>query len=214
MNHRDLVAAAIVGLCLGGVASADVLTLRDGRRVQGTLVSIRDGLVEFEAHRGGLFDRSERLRVDRADVIGIEFEESRPERARRGGDERETVGTRPAGMREREIRVGAQDRWTDTAIQVRRGQMIYVTASGRVRWGPGRQDGPAGERRSPRNEGRPVPSRPAAALIGRVGDGSDYFFIGDTTTAIRMRDSGTLYLGINDDYLEDNSGSFAVTIAY
>jgi len=29
-----------------------------------------------------------------------------------------------------------------------------------------------------------------------------------------MRESGRLFLGINDDYLLDNRGSFGVTISY
>ena len=117
-------------------------------------------------------------------------------------------------MRERSVRVNANEPWRDSGVTLRAGQTIYVQASGRVRWGPGRQDGPDGERNSPRNESRPMPNRPAASLIGRVGESNDYFFIGDDTGAIRVRDSGRLYLGINDDYLRDNSGAFQVTVYY
>ena len=91
---------------------------------------------------------------------------------------------------------------------------MYISATGRVRWGPGRQDGPEGERNSPRNDGRPIPSRPAGAVIGRIGDGNDYFFIGEDSGPIRMRSDGQLYIGINDDFLNDNSGAFSVTISY
>ncbi len=59
-------------------------------------------------------------------------------------------------------------------------------------------------------DGRPIPSRPGAALIGRIGE--DPFFIGDGGGPVRMRQSGRLYLGINDDYLADNSGHFRVTV--
>ena len=52
---------------------------------------------------------------------------------------------RPPGMRERTVSVTAREPWTDTNIEVRAGQVVYFTASGRVRWGPGRQDGAAGE---------------------------------------------------------------------
>jgi hypothetical protein len=40
------------------------------------------------------------------------------------------------------------------------------------------------------------------------------FFIGDEKGPIRMRESGRLSLGVNDDYLQDNSGSFRITIYY
>jgi hypothetical protein len=40
------------------------------------------------------------------------------------------------------------------------------------------------------------------------------FFIADDEDPIRMRSSGRLYLGINDDYLQDNRGSFRMIVAY
>ena len=111
------------------------------------------------------------------------------------------------------MNVPARDRWFDTGIDVRANQGIRFQASGKVRWGPGRQDGPEGEKNSPHNANRPIPSRPAAALIGRIGDDSP-FFIGNDSVPIRARSSGRLYLMINDDVLEDNSGSFRVVVYY
>ena len=204
MDMRKIVTTLVGCVALGAVLDADTLVLRDGRRVEGTLLSVRDGVVEFEARRG--FGGRERLRLDRDDVVRIEFDDLRD---RPGGD-----GGRPSGLRERDVRVDARRGWTDTGVDVRAGQTVYFDATGRVRWGPGRQDGPEGEHGSPRNDARPIPSRPAAALIGRVGESTDYFFIGETTEAIRMRGSGRLYLGINDDYLNDNSGAFSVTVLY
>ncbi len=91
---------------------------------------------------------------------------------------------------------------------------VAFAATGQVRWGPGRKDGAGGERTSPRNPGRPMPDRNAAALIGKIGEDGDPFFIGDDRQPFRMRGGGRLYLGLNDDYLKDNSGSLRVVIAY
>jgi hypothetical protein len=45
--------------------------------------------------------------------------------------------------------------------------------------------------------------------------GADTFFlIGGEKGPIRMPRSGRLYLAVNDDYLQDNSGSFEVTVYY
>jgi hypothetical protein len=217
MTRQSVLLCAAV--LLGGVVlQADTLVLRDGRRVQGDLVAVRDGTIEFDAQRG-LFGR-ERMRIDRDDVLRIELDDVRGNRYQddrdrdRDNDRPSSRDGRPSGMREREVIVAASQQWTDAGITVRPGQTVYFQASGRVRWGPGRQDGPAGERNSPRNAGRPIPNRPAAGLIGRVGNGDDYFFIGDDTGPIRLRGGGRLYLGINDDFLGDNSGSFRVTVAY
>ena len=92
---------------------------------------------------------------------------------------------------------------------------IYLNASGEIRWGTGgRKDGPEGENNSPYNQGRPIPNRPAGALIGRVGDGDAPFFAGSDRGPYEMRGSGRLYLGVNDDYLQDNSGTFRVVVSY
>lgn len=200
----------MVGLA-GSVAVvlADTLVMRTGQRIDGELLSVRNGTVEFR-ESSGFFGRT--LRVDRRDVERIELDD-------RGSDSNSndnlTGGGRPSGMREREVVVSADVLWNDTGIDVRSGQTVYFSATGTVRWGKDRRDGPAGEKKSPYNAKRPMPSRPAAALIGRIGSSSgDIFFIGAEEGAFRMRSTGRLFLGINDDVLQDNSQNFRVLVSY
>ena len=40
------------------------------------------------------------------------------------------------------------------------------------------------------------------------------FYIGNDNGPIRVRSSGRLFLGVNDDYLQDNSGNFRVVVYY
>jgi len=40
------------------------------------------------------------------------------------------------------------------------------------------------------------------------------FFIGTDAQGVRVRGSGQLFLGVNDDAFEDNNGSFRVTVYY
>ena len=206
-NVRTLVClVSFTLLCLTVVATADTLVLRDGRRVQGELIAVRNGVVEFEQRRG-FFGGADRVRVDRADVARIELDEA-------GGGISGAGPSRPSGLRERSVSVSSGQPWTDPGVSVRAGQTVYFQATGRVRWGPGRQDGPGGESNSPVNNARPIPGRPAAGLIGRIGETDEYFFIGADEGPVRMRSSGQLYLGINDDYLPDNTGSFQVTVFF
>lgn len=215
MKHgcRLIVSIGIACVLAAAGLRADTLVLRDGRRVEGRLVGIRDGVIEFEGRRGWL-GGSERLRVDRSDVRRIELDDEDGERAGADEGDRGDDRARPSGMRERDVTVEARAAWTDTGIDIRAGQTIYFAATGKVRWGPGRQDGPSGEDSSHYNATRPMPGRPGAALIGRLGDHGDPFFIGDAQGPIRMRASGRLYLGVNDDYLQDNSGAFRVTVYF
>ena len=198
-----------VMLALTAGLQADTLYLRDGTRVQGELISVRNGTIEFEERRG--YGGGRTMRFDRDEVVRIEFENNR----RTNNSNEFLSGGRPAGMREKQVIVSADVPWNDAGVEVKAGQTIFFESQGQVRWGRDRRDGPAGERNSPANPNRPMGNRNAAALIGKVGNSStDYFFIGDDTGAIRMRSSGRLYLGINDDVLTDNSGNFRVVVHY
>ncbi len=211
MVPQRWIARVALVLALPISLQADTLILRDGSRVQGELISVRNGTIEFEERRGYGSGSGRTLRFDRDEVTRIEFENSRTNNYSGSGN---SFG-RPSGMRERQVIVSADVAWNDTGIDVRQGQTVYFEAQGQVRWGRDRRDGPAGERNSPPNPGRPMGNRNAAALIGKIGtDSGDLFFIGDDTGAVRVRGSGRLYLGINDDVLTDNSGNFRVVVYY
>ena len=202
-------------LVLAGAASgagADTLYLQNGQRLEGLLVGVRGSAIEFEHREGG---RTRTVRLERYEVRRIEIDD-RGDLGGSGGSGGNWAGSggSGSGMRERTVNVSANEEWTDTGIELRRGQEMRFRASGKVRWGPNRNDGPSGEGGNHYNANRPLPDRPAASLIGRLGGPNDIFFIGGDDGPIRVRDSGRLYLGINDDYLLDNSGTFRVTIYY
>jgi hypothetical protein len=192
---------------------ADTLVLTNGRRVQGELVGVFGRDIEFEERDGS---RGRTVRIPKRDIARIEFDASddRDTRGDRGnrGDRGDRADVKPRGLRERQVQVNAREQWTDTGVDVRAGQQVFFVADGEVRWGPNRRDGAAGEKNSPVNNGRPLPDRPAAALIGRIGN--DVFFIGDDVAAFRLRSGGRLFLGINDDVLTDNSGTLRVVVSY
>jgi hypothetical protein len=205
--HTRQALGFVLGALAATVAAGDTLVLNNGRRVSGELVEVRYDRIEFRVNGG----RQERF--DRRDVRRIEFDDYGNPGGGGSVGPGYGGGGRPGGLRERDVMVQARDAWTRTGVDVTRGQVLFFDARGDVRWGPDRKDGPNGEHNSPRNPNRPIPNRNAAALIGRIGNG-DPFFIGADKGEFRARDSGPLFLGINDDYLQDNSGAFRVTIAY
>jgi hypothetical protein len=258
MIPRHLLALS-AGVLLGATSlSADTLILQDGRRITGELVSANQTTVVFDARPDNSRRQSSRMRLDKAQVQRIVFNDqlqnddddgtidpfgSVAPYGRNGGrtggrnggrtdgrnDGRndtygrnepygrddsygrdETYGNDQLGRGDRQVSVDATRQWTDTGINVTAGETIYFTADGAVIWGQGRQDTAAGEYNSPYNRNRPIPGRPAGALIGRIG--TSVFFIGDETGAFRVNNTGRLYLGINDDVLQDNSGSFRVSV--
>lgn len=111
------------------------------------------------------------------------------------------------------IRVEGTQLWTDTGITVRAGDTITFDAQGTVRLSSARNDvaGVGGTLSGRREADAPLPNQTAGALIARIGN-SPPLFIGNRR-AVRAPFGGRLYLGVNDDYLGDNSGDFQVTVS-
>jgi hypothetical protein len=110
------------------------------------------------------------------------------------------------------IAVLADQPWTDTGLGVKVGQTVRFEAQGRVIFSQGNQNitGPEGAQEAgPRF---PVPALGVGGLIGKIGPTGRPFAIGSNTQPIRMPATGRLMLGVNDDFYEDNSGAFRVTV--
>ena len=122
-----------------------------------------------------------------------------------------SVGT--SGRSSVEVIVPPTQRWFDTGIDVRAGETIEFQATGNIRMSTSNDnDGanPAGAWSGRRADNAPFKDRPAGALIGRIGNGSP-IFMGEAGR-VRAATTGRLYLSVNDDYLEDNSGEYRVNL--
>ena len=122
---------------------------------------------------------------------------------------------------ETSLDVAGTSRGTDTSIDVRTGDEITISASGRIVAGRRLGEvGPEGGRAGGFGSivgTRPLPTAGPGALIGYIrlsnGQTSQPFFIGSQQTISAPAD-GRLYLAINDDDYSDNGGAFKVTIRY
>jgi hypothetical protein len=125
-------------------------------------------------------------------------------------DEDDTLNAAPTAGEE--IVVYPQERWTDSGLRVRAGDVMYFDTTGNIRLSSDRSDvaTAAGARSGRRAADSLLSNQPAGALIGRIDNGEP-FFIGNRRS-VRAPGSGRLYLGVNDDYLEDNSGEFRVMV--
>jgi len=101
--------------------------------------------------------------------------------------------------------------WTDTGVTVNQGDRVAFQASGQITYGrsPGQVATPDGG--ADRRPNYPDPSVPVGALLGRIGNGAP-FAIGTQSQALGMPASGRLMLGVNDNELGDNGGSYTVVI--
>jgi hypothetical protein len=114
--------------------------------------------------------------------------------------------------------------YTDTQVSVTAGETITITASGTLMYatasecpaGDTCQSTPAGEATSncsnPAEGPFTAPTLNCWSLIGKIGVNGTPFEVGDSLT-ITASTSGTLYLGVNDDDYNDNSGTWTATIS-
>jgi hypothetical protein len=117
-----------------------------------------------------------------------------------------------AEVREDTVTVKASERWTNTGLTVREGDVVRIGSAGTVQLSANVDDtsSPGGAGSGRRAPSAPMPDRPAGGLIARIGDGAPLFVGADPQ--FRANASGQLYLGVNDDHLADNRGEFRVTV--
>jgi len=107
--------------------------------------------------------------------------------------------------------------WTDTSLNLRAGQSFTVTATGDIQFSYASHGGPAAEGADCASQERPslswvAPGLRCHSLLGRIGDKGRMFEIGSGGHFVADA-SGRLYLGVNDNYFPDNSGSWTARIS-
>lgn len=110
----------------------------------------------------------------------------------------------------RAIAVGGDRQWVDTGINVQAGDTVSINASGQIRVA---RDGglvTAAGIESGRTDGATIPNARVGGLVARFGN-SPPVFIGESRT-FRAPRGGRLYLGVNDNFFDDNTGQFNVTV--
>ncbi|MDQ1477381.1 MAG: hypothetical protein QOE62_2610 [Actinomycetota bacterium] len=108
--------------------------------------------------------------------------------------------------------------FTDTGLTVKAGEVVSVSAAGRIHFGPPPIDqvAPAGIARAGNCSGRgtigtwPAPDLACWALIGKVGSAPPFEIGGEKP--VRVPSAGELFLGINDNRLADNAGSWSAEV--
>jgi Ca2+-binding EF-hand superfamily protein len=110
------------------------------------------------------------------------------------------------------VRVNAQQRWTDTGLTVRAGDVLTFDAEGTITMSSDSGDtaNPAGSTRGRTAPDAPVLGQKAGGLLAKIGEYAPAFVGGRNRWTVPV--SGRLYLGVNDDHLADNRGEFTVTV--
>lgn len=122
-------------------------------------------------------------------------------------------GAGPVGTAGDVVIVDSSTRWTDSGIDVSVGDTLTFDTDGTITLSDNAGDiaDAAGASSGRRAANAPVGNAPAGGLIARIGTGAPVY-VGDRR-AVRAPRSGRLYLGVNDDHLADNEGTYRVTVS-
>lgn len=177
-------------------AGAGVVVLRNGQRVEGTLSDIGGSAplrLSVDTRNGPRdFNSDEVARIYLSDVPG---------------------GPEPPAATPGRIQVSGRQAWTRTGVYVKQGERVFIAASGEIRLSgdPSDTATPYGSTKQRYAGGAPMPRELAGALIGRIGSGRP-FGLGNPNTQVPMPATGELWLGVNDDAMDDNDGAFSVEV--
>ena len=101
--------------------------------------------------------------------------------------------------------------WTNSGWVVKKGQRIRISGSGTINLGGGRTS-EAGGLYDFEDPSKLLKSVPTGALIAVIGDdNNDFIYVGTSREFIAERD-GSLFLGVNEGNLNDNTGAFDVKV--
>ncbi len=114
-----------------------------------------------------------------------------------------------------DLQVPSEKAWTDTGIDLLQGDTLRITAEGTISYTTSKTCGPDGGKREWGDllKSLPVNDSGRGALVGLIGESgvAKAFLVGakfEGTVAA----NGRLFLGLNDDNLDNNKGSFKVKI--
>jgi hypothetical protein len=234
---RAIVAVTIVAL-LSIAALADTIRLKDGSIIKGRLTGFNGGKFSVAIGDG---NRRREMTFSASEIESIEFERgdyvdrnvgytstSAPVNDTKVVQEPISVKTQPktepsvpndplrSVIKPLVINVNVladntANGWTNSGWVVKKGQRIHITADGEVSLGRGQKTSASGQY-SLDDDKKLLKSVPTGALIAVIGDdNNDFIYIGNDREFVATRD-GTLFLGLNEGNLDDNSGSFKVKI--
>src|SRR5436190_10971496 len=183
--------------------NANVIVLKDGYAQKGRLTGLVAGNVQWQNEAGVMQPYS---------ISDVQRIYLNPGSARTAlnNPTAGAVATTGSSSAAGTVQVPANQACTNAGITVKKGDRVSFQTTGQISFAQGQTAGPDGNG-DVKNPNYPVPVAGVGALVGRVGN-SAAFPIGSNTQPIMMPADGQLRLCINDDIVNDNTGSFSVAV--
>ena len=200
---RKIILAFLITVMAASFVAADTIYLRDGRRVQGTVLGFMNGRFVVRVNEtlqatgpntpiltSGDIVFFRPMEIERIEIEGRSLEDARYE--------------------SRTIDVALGPNWIDSGVDLRRGQRVQVKATGTIYAGRTRIT-PDGLRTTDPNA--PLPRSAEGVLIGAVSNDANAPIVelGLSREFVADRD-GRLYLTANRSSYTDARGAFTVEI--
>ncbi|MBK6589362.1 MAG: hypothetical protein IPG22_13810 [Acidobacteria bacterium] len=239
-SYLRVFASSFLILTLSMLSFADTLRLKDGSIIKGKItgfgggkftVAIGEGSrrkqmtfaatevesIAFDAPQPQLSDNSNRNATYREPVsdkpLMVPAKVITPDEPVRqtSNPNRSSEPMKPIEWRIKVLADNTANGWTNSGWVVRKGQRIRISGDGKVSLGRGNSTSASGLP-TLNDDQKLLKNVATGALIAVIGDdNNDFIYIGAEREFVATRD-GALFLGINEGYLDDNSGSFNVKV--
>lgn len=232
----------LLTLSLSMLVFADTIRLKNGSILKGRIVSFADGKFTIAIGEGSrlkqftylaseiesiLFDSPDKTTTvtaaatngTRAPIITTSSVSTTPPKVvttdnlpRSGPTSKPAAGTaKPIEWSVKVLADNTSNGWTNTGWVLKKGQRIRISGDGTISLGKGKTSTPSGVADLEDNQ-KLLKSVATGALLAVIGDdNNEFIYIGATREFTATRD-GALFLGINEGFLDDNSGSFSVKV--
>jgi hypothetical protein len=208
---RKIILALIMVMAAASFAVADTVYLRDGRTIHGTLLGFISGrfVVRVDPRFSTLPSATTDPNVARRRANEGDVQYFRPEEVER--IEIDGRALDDARFETRSVQVTLESNWIDSGIDIRRGGLVRVNASGIIIIDGRTRIGPDGLRRT--DPVSPLPNAPEGELIAAIGDdrNAPILELGSSKEFTADRD-GRLYLTANRGSYAGARGAFTVQI--
>lgn len=235
------IASSLLLISLTVVAFADTIRLKDGSIIKGKITSFGGGKFTVVMGEGSrrkeltffaneiesiIFDSQDatpQLTTPTRTTVSKQPEKTPdPQPARvvltsgtRGPSPSQTTPpaatTKPVGWSVKVLADNTANGWTNTGWVVKKGQRIRISGDGKVSLGKNKSSSPSGEP-DIEDAQKLLKNVATGALIAVIGDdNNEFIYIGSEREFTATRD-GALFLGINEGYLDDNTGSYNVKV--
>ncbi len=191
--------------------AADILYTIDNQVYEGKFVAFRFETIYFNVYKFGKVSDTKRFPIFKVHKIVFN---PKQEGAETSYELEQKYRKLRRGKRVIRITLPAGKSWKDTGINLKENQDILFSITGSIMIEKDLKVLHYGELNVKWNRKKQMPTQPTGAVIAKIGENGNPFYVGDNKAPFKSKKKGRLYIGINDFKFEDNESAFSVTIYY